>query len=128
MDVLDNDVLGVTSDIQTLASDDSLVPDTDDGLVASDFHTASTGVIPGGGNALFVRIAAILDGVLTTVVSTTSFGRSAGMARSRAFGILEVELAIDQDDSRCAVGQPSLQPFGPCVSCGCKISVVQGTH
>lgn len=105
VNILDNNVLGTADHADTLALDDALAANTDEGLVGSDVDAEQTGLVVldrdlGGVGLVVVAPVVLVDGGLA------ARGGSPGRAASLGGGALgsgEVKGAVEHDDAGTAV-------------------------
>lgn len=119
MDVLDDDVLRAVRDAETLSTDNTLVADTDDGLVRANGHTRHTGLVVGNLDVLGARTrvavgapAGVVDGILAAVSGALVGGGTASGFGGDALGALEVELLVEDDAAGGGVREPGLELGG----------------
>lgn len=115
MNVLDGNALGGRGEAETLALDDTLVSQSDDGFVATDHEVRRCRFVIGNSRGLHVaasaaqrpnvRLASLVWGASLLVAPRLS---------GRALAPLEVEALIDENNTRSAIGKPSPEPI--CVS------------
>lgn len=98
VDVLDDDVLGAVGHAQTLATDDTLGANTNDGLVGADGEAGNTSSVvldsDGGGAGTGVAVVApagVVDGILATVTGALVGGGTAALLGGGALGANVVE-------------------------------------
>lgn len=101
LDVLDDDVGNTIGHPQALALDDALIAHAKDGFVRRDIDRGPRCHVPGG--SLRRRVSAVvLDDPLAAIAGTP--GR-ADVARLGALRLGEVKLLVQNNDSRCGVGE-----------------------
>lgn len=107
VDVLDDDVLGAAHDTETLAFDEALATNTDEGLVGSNGDTENTSlvVLDGGGGGVGLVVLApvvLVDGGLALGSGTP--GETSGLGGG-TLGADEVEGSVKIDDAGRGVAE-----------------------
>jgi len=116
VDVLDDDVLCSVGDAETFATDDTLVANTDEGLVGTHVDGSHTSIVVldldrrgACSSVSVITPVGRVDGVLTSVARAfVGCGTAAGGCCG-SLSTLEVELSVEHDTACCAVAEPGLQ-------------------
>ncbi len=118
VNVLNDNVLRSVGNTETLAADNTLVTNTDDGLVGAQVDSSYTSIVVRNldrfGTCASVSVGTPVggvDGILTSVARACVGCRAATSGSSSSLSALEVELSVKHDTARSAVREPSLQ-FG----------------
>lgn len=116
MDVLNDDVLCAVGNAETLSADNTLVANTDNGLVGAQVDSSHTSIIVLDSNRCGTRSGVSVgtpvggvDSILTSVARAFVRGRTATSGSRSSLCTLEVVLFVEHDTTRSAIGEPRLQ-------------------
>lgn len=107
VDVLNNDIADTVLQSQTLAPNDTLAAHTDDGLVGRHIDALNGSlVVCASGSGITTAPVGVVDRVLAATTAGVGGGNAALAVGTLALGAKVVELFVDQNNSRGAIGQP----------------------
>jgi hypothetical protein len=113
MDVLDDDVLG-SLDVETLALDDTVGTDTNNGLVRVDNDRVETSLIVGNVNLGGIRLVVVAPVVLVdgSLAAGAGTPRGTTLLGGSSLGSGEVELLVEEDNTSGRVAKHRDQLIG----------------
>lgn len=102
-----NDNIANTGQAETLTTNDTLTANTDNRLVRCNIDTLNGSlVISTSGSRVAATPVGVIDGILTSAAAGVGLGDTALAVGALALRAKVVELLVDEDGTRGAVGQP----------------------